>query len=216
MDQVLSNRKEITKGAEQARPYSRQVDWRFLLPSPRFGSVALIEPIQTELVEALVPFSDGYRIVNPFDRNQLHGSYDLLVLQAPHPTTVQQVKTILKPGGSLYLEARNWFSKLVNHEISIEQGQHANQQFHSAVSYIKVLKLAGFSEIELYWVWPDFDNPTKFVALDGPAALIYALSQNKAGWLPRTKSLLAKIAVISGSILHLVPDFCIIAQRGLA
>lgn len=215
LDQVRSNKEEVPGYTGFAPHDSRLVDWRFLLPSQELGYVAMITPIQENLAESIIPFCEAYEIINPSSNHTSIGKANLLVLQNPSLSTFTKVKNRLMAGGLLYLEGSNPISRLMKRG-NLSGGRESNLVFQSAARYIKALLDSGFLEIEVYWIWPDFKNNTKFIPLDGSAALNYVLNHNRSGFRSKLLSWFVNTAIKSGLILHLVPNFCVIAKRGEA
>jgi hypothetical protein len=167
---------------------ARRLDWRYLLPDPRLGRLALIGRPEGVLLEALQLFSEKLTVIPssaqpapPFPAN-----CDVAVVCSSEPGAVALASSALKPGGCLY-----W-------ELGATRWRFSLRRCHAA------LRKHGFEEIKVYWCRPSFEECLEMIPLSEPLALAFALSRRLGGtrrWLFQAAvRLLAGIAIPAGVV----------------
>jgi hypothetical protein len=179
-------------GAQRSRRYrdlqvARRLDWRYLLPDPGLGRLALIGRPDGALLEALQLFSEKLTVIPSSAQpvQSLPANCDVAVLCSSEPGAVALASSALRIGGYLYWElgAAPWRLSL--------------RRCHAA------LRKHGFEEIKVYWCRPGFEDCLEMIPCE-PPALAFALSRRFGGtsrWLFQTAvRLLAGIAIPAGAV----------------
>lgn len=163
---------------------ARRLDWRYLLPDPRLGRLALIGRPEGVLLEALELFSEKLTVIpsSAQPAPPLPANCDVAVVCSSEPAAVALASSALRIGGYLYWElgATRW------------------RRCHAA------LRKHGFEEIKVYWCRPSFEDCLEMIPLSEPSALAFALSRRLGGTRRRlfqaAVRLLAGIAVPAGVV----------------
>jgi|SRR5690554_1657618 len=149
---------------------SRRVDWRFLLPDPRLGNVVYFGPADDPLREALVDFAEAVTDADAVADGQSE-AFDVAVLRMQSAEVLPRVRTLLKPGGTLYVEIHRRMGRDVPWELR---------------RYAATVERAGFRQVEAFWNWPNFTRCTKILPIDDASALGNIVVNNRRGplaWL---------------------------------
>jgi hypothetical protein len=195
-----TSRKPLAQ-AESLLEASRLVDWRFLLPNPNLGQVAVTGNISASLRESLALFSESVSYLEaPFDDSSLQ--VDLLVIRGSLDGDLARTLAVVKPNASVYIE----FSVRLN-RFPFHHPLHSN---------IDVLKAHGFENIQAHWHSPNFEGCKRLIPLDNPDALAYILNKSEK---PITRRL-TRSAVFtvhrSGLLIWGTRSLSLIAQRGMS
>ena len=127
---------------------SRRIDWRFLLPDPDLGRVVYVGPDRSTLVEALGLFSQSVTEIGSGHTDSQR--YDTVVLHNQNIKNLRIMARLVKPGGSLYLEAYGLLGPM-------KQGGWLSRLRHP--NYLMAsLESLGFGDNQLHWHWPNSNN----------------------------------------------------------
>jgi hypothetical protein len=196
---------------------SRRIDWRFLLPNPSLERVAYFGPARGPLVTSLELFAEQLTMfvsaqVGTYHREQ----YDVVVVSHPTHAVLQQAVQLMRPGGSLYVEAHGlfWPSRWLQ-RAGILSAVQRPRLWHPA-DYVTALKQLGLAEAHTFWFWPNFDACTQIIPLDDPVVLpyVFATRHAGAGFKARLRALYMRWLLRSGWIELTLPCFGIVAQAG--
>jgi hypothetical protein len=140
----------------------RRVDWRFLLARPQLENAAYVGAPDSALVSSLRLTCASLTELSP---EMVAGGptarFDLLVVDGGAWDVLRHAAEWVKPGGSLYAE----FAR----------------RGHAART-ARALRANGFSEVTVYWHWPDFEQATRILPLDDPRALAHSILKDRRGW----------------------------------
>lgn len=170
---------------------ARSIDWRFALPDPTPGSVALVGVIDPEVAAA---FEDaGWRHVS--------SGADLAVVDGPSPVHLAVAALAVRPGGWLYVACRGPAS-----------GRLRRRRLAPRVIAARLAAM-GFGDVRMQLHVPGFRNRTAIVALDEPAAL--ALLLRRRGGLAGTRPMVALAGWLKrrGWLARLAPSVSVLARR---
>jgi hypothetical protein len=144
---------------------ARRVDWRFLLPSPELGRVALGGAADPLLQEALTGLTGSEVAPLPAPtaaRGQTsQRAFDTVVLSAPVARTdLVAAAAVVKEHGHLVIELNG--SVLSTRRLGMRPG--------TATRIARALRAGGF-DIREWLAWPSVDGATAFVGADDPLAV---------------------------------------------
>lgn len=176
---------------------SRRMDWRFLLPDPRLGRVVYFGPADDPLRAALADFADAVTDADALAPNPPE-PFDVAVLRTQPPERLAQARTLLKPGGVLYVE------------IQRRAGRDIPWQLRR---YAAAAERAGFGEIETFWNWPNFTRCTRILPVDDACALTNAVVNNRRGPLAWVMLNAARFGFHLGVVGWAAPCLSLIARR---
>lgn len=184
---------------------TRRIDWRFLLDRPELGRVAYLGPASGELLRSASLFSDVLAAVDVEDfpagtEAARAGAHDLVIAVEPRGDRLRSLRALLRPGGALYLEARNTVMR-------------RRDGPNHAAGWTRALREADFERIEAFWIWPDFERCAEVVPLAEPEALLHALGRRQRDWRARAKAMGVTCAVRAGWMSRLAPCFALTAYR---
>ena len=137
----------------------RRADFRFLLPDPRLGSVAILGEPPADLLEALRALGARVHLLDARGGGLAEDSarHDLVLAPGASRTLVARTHRLLRPGGHLYVEARRG----------------------SAMGLAATARKMGL-RVATHWHWPDFARALEIAPLDDPAALRHAFSRRRS------------------------------------
>ena len=167
---------------------ARRLDWRYLLPDPKLGKLALIGKPDGVLLEALQLLSEKLTVIpsSAHSAPPLPANCDVAVVCSSETETVALASSALRVGGYLYWELG------------------ATRSRFSFGRYRAALRKHGFEEIKAYWCRPSFEDCLEIIPLSEPSALAFALSRRLGGtrrWLFQAAvRLLAGIAIPAGVV----------------
>ena len=189
----------------------RRLDWRFLLPDPVFGHVAMLGDDDPELVQALRATSPALALLDlnwQFPTGQ-EPRFDLVVLRSCDPADAVRAGALLGPGGSLYWEIercrdrrspRTWFG---------------NGPLRIAAIRAR-LEALGFGGIGFHWHRPDFATAVEIIPLGDDGSLGYVLGGRSRRLGGRTKRALGRLLRRAGMLERLIPCMSVVATRSPA
>jgi hypothetical protein len=194
-----TSRKPLAQ-AESLLEASRLVDWRFLLPNPNLGQVAVAGNISASLREALALFSESVSYLEaPFDDSSLQ--VDLLVIRGSLDGDLARTLAAVKPNASVYIEFRVRLNRFPFH--------------HPLHSNIDALKAHGFEDIQAHWHSPNFESCKRLIPLDNPDALAYLLNKSEKPIARRLTHSAVFAAHRGGLLIWGTRWLSLIAQRGM-
>jgi len=203
----------------------RRIDWRFLLPNPTLRQVAYVGSYDEVLLSALQTFSQS--LITLHDSQQLEASsaersaYDLLVLRSTNPHDIMRANQMLTSGGYLYWEfdrrAVLPFDRPNVRSLWKKAMRWINGRLQRRMSHYKkcvaALVFWSFSDIEVHWHRPDFENCLEFIPLDRKPALQYVFSRNNGSLKDRISSMVGRSLVKMGLLPRLIPCFSLVARK---
>ncbi len=181
----------------------RRADFRFLLPDPRLGRVAVLgEPAQ-DLVEALRSLGARVRVLDARGTGPSRDadSHDLVVARGGSRELLERARGLLRPGGLVYVESRQRVGLPWRGEIA------------SAAGLAGAARRIGLRGVATHWHWPDFARALEIVPLDDPAVLRHALSRRRSSPGARAKAWLARRLSALGAMQRLAPCVSLVARR---
>jgi hypothetical protein len=204
----------------------RRIDWRFLMPRPVLGHVALLGDDDPDLVRALRWFSASLSLLDldwSFPPLQAP-RFDQVVLRSGRSTGVQNAAALVEPGGTLYWEierggpVRSWTSLFID---VVGRVLHAVRPGHRRISYEPLslrtirrrLERAGFEEIRWHWHRPGFRDALDIVPLRSDAVLDHVLGKHTGRVQGRIKRALGRFVHRMGALHIFAPCLSVMATR---
>lgn len=176
---------------------SRRLDWRFLLPDPKLGSVVYYGPADDPLRAALADFAESVtdgEAVAPGAADH----FDVAVLRRQPVEVLARARSLLRPGGTLYVEIQRragrslpWYAR----------------------RYAAAVERSGFDHIEAFWNWPDFVRCTKIMPLHDATALAHAVVNNRRGIAAWLMFSAVRVAFRLSIVSWLIPSLSLIGRR---
>ena len=180
----------------------RRLDWRFLLPEPRLGTVLLWGTKPSTLSQALERFAESVTMREAVLRELTSagdGGFDLAVLQSPGKRCLTTVASLLKPGGCVYIELHRRLRQPLR-SINLSE-------------CVLLLQRKGFQHIQCYWHQPDFERCLEILPLGNRQAMRYYFSKPAGDWGTWLKLRIAGLLFYSGLLINLVPCLSIVARQ---
>jgi hypothetical protein len=146
---------------------SRQIDWRFLLPDPTPGRVAIVGPADAGLVAALI--DAGWSVVDGPNADA-----DLAVVVRPGGRALEDAARSVRPGGAVYVICVGPFGGAWRRPRPLDPSEVDRR-----------LRGLGFADIRRQVHIRDHLRRSAIVPLDDPAALRMLL-RRRGGLLGRT------------------------------
>jgi aminoglycoside phosphotransferase (APT) family kinase protein len=177
----------------------RRVDWRFLLPSAAFGTVAVVGPADDAVLGGLEQIAE--RIVRaagggaPGDP-----APDLVVTIAATRPVLKEALRLVPEGGWIYAGA----------------GPRGTRGRAPVREVAAALRSAGFIDIRRSWHWPSEPAALEIVSLDDAPAVRLALARRRSGRAARFKATLAGVALRLHLLERIVPGWSVIGRRPAA
>jgi hypothetical protein len=165
----------------------RRVDWRFLLPDRALGRVAYLAPHDVALTRGLL--AAGAVVDLLAAPAAPPRSYDLVVVTGARRAAPAVWRSLLVPGGWLYIET---------------PGRRSG-------AFARALRGAGFDEVERFWLWPRAAACREIVPLQR-AALRHALGRRDPGARLRLRARAAGVLAYSGLFAFAVHDAAVIGR----
>jgi len=181
---------------------SRRVDWRFLLPEPALGKVVCTGACDGDLLESLELLATSLTVLERRDdreKSTAAGSFDLAVLCAPTRGELERAVSVLRPGGSVYLEAR-----------SLVRGRRLSQL---ASGYARTFERLGLEDIELFWHVPSFSRASAIVPLSEPGAVRSFLRRRRGRMHARLGARLGRLLAGTPLLALTAPHVSLVARR---
>jgi aminoglycoside phosphotransferase len=171
----------------------RRCDFRFLLPDPRLGRVAILGEPAADLLESLHALGARVRVLGapgatPAGDADLH---DLVWVPGASHARVEQALAWLRPGGHLYLEARPG----------------------SAPGLAAAARRLGLRGVTAHWHWPAFARALEIAPLDDPGALGLAFARRRSRGSSRVQAWLGRGLARLGALPRLAPCVSVLARR---
>jgi hypothetical protein len=192
----------------------RRLDWRYLLSDPHFRRVAYLGPGNDSLVDALKRFSHSFvHLLAVPDVGSAKGGHitaDLVVVQSPCRSSLEQAARLLTADGLLYceLERRPLFRR-----SSGTPPARGIRGLKLRMGIQTVLRSLGFREITIHWHFPNFEECRRIIPAAEPAALEHLLRASQhpiPGPLARA---LARGLARTGILFYLMPCVSIVARK---
>ena len=179
---------------------SRRVDWRFMLPDPTLGTVALAGKASQSLWEALSLFSEMLTQVKvPLNPNEFPFQYDLVVICGSLDQQLASTLELVKPGGFVYIEFKSSF-------------RGSDPLAHN----VNTLKRWGFTDIRCHWHSPNFEACKRMIPLDNLIVLNHVLNKSNRPVVRRVTKLGVSLVARSGVLGWSGHSLSLIARRGEA
>jgi hypothetical protein len=208
MPPAASSEPAVAVARDDRLRLARRIDWRFLLPSPVLGRVAVMAPDGDDLPAALA--ADGSATVTAIglagdDRRAT--AYDTVVLSGwLGGGRLAAAARAVRPGGDLVVEVES---------VVARRDRGAASPTGSTVRVERALGAGGFL-VRTWWAWPTLGRATAFAAFDDRIG-IEALVRYRAGGRPWGRLARAVGLIAGGSVLpSIVPAAVITARRGPA
>jgi hypothetical protein len=182
---------------------SRRVDWRFLLPDPTLGAVALTGKASNSLRQSLSLFSHTLTQVEaPLTRKNHPFHYDVVVICGSLVTQLASALHLVKPGGFVYIEFTSYL------------GGSGSRAIHPLAHNVNVLKKQGFTQIQCHWHSPNFEACKRIIPLDDLVVLGHILNKSDNGIMRLLTKSSVSIIDKSGLLNWSGRALSLIAQRG--
>ncbi len=195
-------------------PVSRRLDWRFLLPEPVLGDVVCLQPVASSLAESLQIFSASLATLTPQEAGdpRQRACADLLVACDPSREALSRTTVLLKPGAYIYVEAQGIFPRL-KRRARLRRGNGAGSgSLWRPETYRQLLRDLGFTQVQAYWHWPNFERCKMMIPLKSPAAAQLAFDRGGQSVAARLKTGLGRAVVSAGLLAWVVPYFSVTAR----
>jgi hypothetical protein len=140
--------------------HARRLDWRFLLHREELGRVAYLGEEDRSLLDALQ--ATAGELERP--EADAQATYDVVVLRNPDRRLVERARSLVRPGGSVYVEIER---PILRRLAGLRAPRRAQKALHGL----------GFGDVRLRWHWPCFERCVQIVPLDAPGVVGYALEQ---------------------------------------
>lgn len=179
---------------------SRRVDWRFLLPEPALGKVVCTGACDGDLLESLELLATSVTVLEGRDeKSATAGSFDLAVLCAPTRGELERAVSLLRPGGSVYLEAR-----------SVVRDRRLSQL---ASGYARTFERLGLEDTQLFWHVPSFSRASAIVPLSEPRAVRSFLRRRRGRTHARFGARLGRLLAGTPLLALTAPHVSLVARR---
>lgn len=178
---------------------SRRIDWRFLLPDPTLGAVAVAGRPDPALLFALELFAD--QVVDLAEGGAPRDAFDLVVLVQPSERDFVACLDAVRPGGHVYLE------------VAVGRGLAQRLLPPPATRYARRIDAHGFRDVQRHWHWPDFGRRSALLDLDAPAALGYFLRRKWSGWRGRALAPLGAALANAGLVDRIASHSSVLGRR---
>jgi len=182
---------------------SRRVDWRFLLSEPALGKVVCAGACDADLLESLERFATSVPVLAGRDdlgESDDTGSFDLTVLCTPTRRELEHAVSVLRPGGSVYLEAGSVLGKR-------RLSQLAN-------GYARTFEQLGLEGTELFWHVPSFSRASAIVPLSEPRAVRSFLRRRRGRIVARLGARVGRLLAGTPLLALAAPHVSLVARRG--
>ncbi len=181
---------------------SRRVDWRFLLPDPILGKVVWAGACDGGLLQSLELLATSVTALETLDgsgQEPAKDSFDVAVLCAPARDELERAVSLLRPGGSVYLEAG---SAVRDRRLS-----------RLASGYARTLEQLGLEGTELFWHVPSFSRAWAIVPLSEPRAVRSFLRRRRGRVQARLGARLGRLLAGTPFLVLAAPHVSLVARR---
>jgi aminoglycoside phosphotransferase (APT) family kinase protein len=181
---------------------SRRVDWRFLLPEPALGKVVCAGACDGGLLQSLELLARSVSLLERRGDREQDGateSFDVAVLCAPTRDELERAVSLLRPGGSVYLEAGN---VVRDRRLSRLAG-----------GYARTFEQLGLEDTELFWHVPSFSRAWAIVPLSEPGAVRSFLRRRRGRMHARLGARLGRLLAGTPLLALGAPHVSLVARR---
>ena len=175
--------------------HARRLDWRFLLHREELGRVAYLGEEDRSLLDALE--ATAGELERP--GADAGATYDVVVLRNPDRRSVERARSLVRPGGSVYVE----IERPVRRRLA---GLRAPRRTRKALHGL------GFGEVTLRWHWPCFERCAQIVPLDAQGVVGYALEQRGIRRSARARTWRDRVLRTFGLLPAFAPSVSIVAR----
>ncbi len=203
----------------------RRIDWRFLMPRPTLGHVALLGDDDPELVRALRWFSASLSMLDldwHFPSEQAP-KFDQVVLRARGGRRVDNAMTLVEPGGVLYWEIERGGSLRCRRVCLLDfldrawsfaiRRRRAPYEPYSLRRIRKRFERAGFVDVRWHWHRPGFHDALDIVPLRSETVLNHLFGKHNGRARGRVKRGVGKLLQKIGLLHVLVPCVSLMATK---
>lgn len=192
----------------------RRLDWRFLLPEPDLSRVAYIGITSRKLIRALKIFSESLTVINKKGAMRANNEkFALIVLENPSYEVLSNVGDLLDQKGNLYIEVHGLAGRIKSWHLIVRWMQLRYQGLGFPSGYCRILNTLGFSKVNVYWHWPNFEACTRIMPLDDHAAVRYVIDQGGSDLRATLEKSLGQALVDTRLLGWTVPCFSLVANR---
>jgi aminoglycoside phosphotransferase (APT) family kinase protein len=181
---------------------SHRVDWRFLLPEPVLGKVVTAGACDDDLVESLGLVATSVTALERQDdreKSAATDSFDLAVLCAPTRAELERAVSVLRPGGSVYLETG-----------SVARNRRRLPRL--AGGYARMFERLGLEGTELFWHVPSFSRAWAIVPLSEPGAVRSFLRRRRGRLRARLGARLGRLLAGTPLLALTAPHVSLVAR----
>ncbi len=182
----------------------RRLDWRFLLPTPELGTVALAghpDDFLTQALRLLDP--DMLRLCAAGDVEPTANAVcDVVVLARPTYQDLQAALSAVRPGGWICAEVRRRQVLTLGGLDTLNRCSRAFRQ-------------AGLVDVEAYWHAPSIDACARILPVDRRHVVRETLGRYRGQPFGLAKSIVGRLALACGVFGMLVPEGTVLGQRPL-
>jgi hypothetical protein len=151
----------------------RRIDWRFLLPTPDLGRVAVLGEIDPALEAALTALGPIVRLEADGHPGGDETGFDTVIASGRiERASLATAAAAVATGGRLVLEIGGPLARPLVDERSSGVG--------SAVRLGRSLAAGGFDPVTTWWTWPSHARATMWVRTDDPIA-VRAMLERRLG-----------------------------------
>jgi Phosphotransferase enzyme family len=176
----------------------RRLDWRFLLPDPALGRVAVVVPGDRELRAAVGDVAAAATAGTVADLARTgDGGWDLVVVGPASERVLSTAISLVAPGGWLYAELP---------PRAVMSGGLARAT--------RLLDRSGFGAAQGHWHWPSIAAAKRIVAVDHPTGARAPLRQQLGRSLRGVEPAVAALVDRTGGIELLGGRASLVARRG--
>jgi len=188
----------------------RRLDWRFLLPNPKLNRVLYLGERCEPLISALSHFSKSFCVYA--SENPLLG-FDLAVVRSRKFSDVGKAYELLDHDGHLYWEMTRARGFDLLPTFWQKNGQRESRAFWNLEKNREALQRIGFTNIEVYWHRPNFENCLDIVPLQDRPALDYFFSHTRNGGAGKFKTATGQFLRNTGLLNYVISSISMVACK---
>ena len=177
---------------------SRRLDWRFCLPSPQLKRVAYWGPDDNSLVESLKLFAQDLIRIDSSTPTSIE--VDLMVLVNPSVREFRHYLNLVHPTEGFYAEVPRHTRTDPSRIVFPYAYRHAAKQL-------------GFQEMDCFWHYPNFEEPTRIIPVSSATPLVHVMSKGKTDLKTQLKQLVIITASRSGILARITPYTSVMGWR---